>query len=78
MNDPEENVISTHEMATTTTTPSKPLSWSRNHRTSCDSCKQMKIKCQRTDDGSCSRCIARQLPCTTTPVERKRRRVTKY
>ncbi|TVY87454.1 putative transcriptional regulatory protein [Lachnellula willkommii] len=39
---------------------------------------EMQIKCQRNDDESCARCVARKLYCTTTPVERKRRRkVTK-
>ncbi|TVY39955.1 putative transcriptional regulatory protein [Lachnellula occidentalis] len=81
MNDPEPNVILTAELATSSTTLPKPLSWSRNPRTSCDSCKQMKacpraskIKCQRNSDESCARCVSRKLYCTTTPVERKRRR----
>ncbi|TVY37027.1 putative transcriptional regulatory protein [Lachnellula subtilissima] len=85
MNDPEPNVASIEESAASSTIPPKPLSWPRNPRTSCDSCKQMKasadrvsvemqIKCQRNNDESCARCVSRKLYCTTTPVERKRRR----
>ncbi|TVY12970.1 hypothetical protein LARI1_G007965 [Lachnellula arida] len=89
MNDLEPNTPSTRELATPPTTLPKPPSGSRNPRTSQTYTElytaadwvsvEMQIKCQRHDDESCARCVARKLYCTTTPVERKRRRkLTKY
>ncbi|KAE8551777.1 hypothetical protein EYB25_005667 [Talaromyces marneffei] len=73
MNDSESKAVSTGELAT-----SKARSWSRSLRTSCDLCKQMKIKCQRKNEHEkCARCTARKLDCMTTPVIRKRPKTTK-
>lgn len=38
----------------------------------------MQIRCERIAGESCTRCVTRKLVCTTTPVERRKGKVTKY
>ncbi|KAH8586013.1 hypothetical protein B0O99DRAFT_645581 [Bisporella sp. PMI_857] len=42
------------------------------HTRSCDTCKRMKIRCERGAD-SCVHCIDRGVKCETTLVVRKKR-----
>ncbi|KAG4031278.1 hypothetical protein MFRU_009g00680 [Monilinia fructicola] len=43
------------------------------HRTACDACKRMKIKCEWDQEGKCNRCYGREMDCTVTTKERKKR-----
>ncbi|KAM3084212.1 hypothetical protein ACMFMF_001570 [Clarireedia jacksonii] len=44
------------------------------HRTACDACKRMKIKCEWDHDApKCKRCEGRKVDCTVTVKERKKR-----
>ncbi|PQE22827.1 fungal specific transcription factor domain protein [Rutstroemia sp. NJR-2017a BBW] len=49
------------------------------HRTACDSCKRMKIKCTWDHEApKCRRCGEREVDCTVTIKERKKREKKKY
>ncbi|KAF7867341.1 hypothetical protein EAF04_005424 [Stromatinia cepivora] len=43
------------------------------HRTACDACKRMKIKCEWDQEGKCNRCQGREMNCTVTAKVRKKR-----
>ncbi|KAF7923624.1 hypothetical protein EAE99_006883 [Botrytis elliptica] len=43
------------------------------HRTACDACKRMKIRCEWDQEGKCNRCHGREMECTVTTKERKKR-----
>ncbi|CAD6448104.1 c61468a0-9166-417d-a668-0208a30c0a27 [Sclerotinia trifoliorum] len=43
------------------------------HRTACDTCKRMKIKCEWDQEGICNRCQGREINCTVTAKVRKKR-----
>ncbi|KAJ8070354.1 hypothetical protein OCU04_000735 [Sclerotinia nivalis] len=43
------------------------------HRTACDTCKRMKIKCEWDQEGICNRCQGREMNCTVTAKVRKKR-----
>ncbi|KAF7958566.1 hypothetical protein EAE96_002106 [Botrytis aclada] len=43
------------------------------HRTACDACKRMKIRCEWDQEVKCNRCHGREMECTVTTKERKKR-----
>ncbi|KUJ17595.1 uncharacterized protein LY89DRAFT_57986 [Mollisia scopiformis] len=45
----------------------------RGHRTACNSCKRMKVKCEWDQESICNRCAKHQTECVFTIPERKKR-----